>query len=87
MILKLQKEVISSEYLLIPQGSGFALLVHPPQDIALDFSRQTGAQRDKPLMELPQKFKIHPWFIVIPFCKTSGYDLHQIMVTYVVLRK
>ena len=38
-------------------------------------------------MEFLQHFQVYSWFIVIAFRKSSGHDLHQIMVSQIIFRQ
>ena len=85
MILKFQKEVALSENIQIPQSSFLSLLVHPAHEIPRDLSCQAGRQRYDTLVVFAQQIEIYPRFIIKTFSKATGYDLHQITVSRIIL--
>ncbi len=87
MILEFQKEISLSKYILKLQSGRLRLIVQAAPQKRRDNAGQAGAQRNDPLVIGPQHLVIHPWFIVIPFGKSPGYDLHQIGIAGIVLRQ
>ena len=87
MILKLQKEIPLSEYLLITQCRCLSLIIIVNRQMAGHFTCQTGTQRNDALMVFFQGLIINTRFIIISLRKAGRYDFHQIMVTGIIFRQ
>ncbi len=85
VVLHLQKEISFSENPLILFCSPTCLFVLALRNIPLNLSCQAGAQGNDSFMIPPQRLFIHPRPIVKPFCKPDGHDLHQILISLVIL--
>ena len=85
VVLKLQEEVVLSEYVHIPFGCPDRLLIHSSGQAALHLPCQTGAEGNDSLMVGPQHLIVHPGFIVKSVHKPLGHNFHQVFITLVVL--
>ena len=85
VVLELQEEVSLPEDLLITQGRLLCLLVEALADISRHFSRQAGAEGYDPLVEFLQELHVHPGLVVVALRKSPGDQLHQIVVSCIVL--
>ena len=84
MILQFQEKISFSKNVLIPKCRCLSFFIHPTQDILLYLTGQTCTERNDPFVKFLQYFNIYPWFIIIAFRKSSGYDLHQIMISDII---
>ena len=84
MILQFQEKISFSKNVLIPKCRCLSFFIHPTQDILLYLTGQTCTERNDPFMKFLQYFNIYPRFIIITFRKSSGYDLHQIVISDII---
>ena len=87
VILKFQEKISLSKDFFQLQRFLLCIFIKTFLDILRNNARQTGAQSNNPLVIFPEQFHIHPRFIVKAFRKSPGYQLHQIMVACIILRK
>ena len=85
MILQFQEEIPFPKNLLVAERRILSLLVHTALDIALYLAGQTGAERDDALMVRLQHFIINTGFIIKSIDEALRHDLHQVLITLVVL--
>ena len=85
MVLQFQEKVVLSKYVHIPSGCPHSLLVHAPGKISLHLAGQAGAQCNHPLVVLGKHLIIHPGFIIKTIHKSLGHNLHQVLISLVVL--
>ena len=84
MILQLQEKIPFSKYFLVPKSCCSSFTVHASCDIFLNLTCQARAKRNDSFVKFPQKLQIHTWFIIISFCVTTGYNFHQIVVSFII---
>ena len=87
VVLQLQKEIVFSEYLLIPSGRTHGLLIHSAGQIFLNLSRQAGTESDDSLVAGFKNLVIHSWLIVKSLHKSFGNDLHEVFVALIIFRQ
>ncbi len=85
VILKLQEEISLTEDLFILLCCPACLLILPFNNILLYLACQTRAQGNDSFMICAQDLFIHPGAVVKAFRKPDGDDLHQILVSLIVL--
>ena len=84
MILQFQEKVAFSEYFFISERGSFSFTVHSPQDILLYLSCQTRTQCNDSFVKFTKYLHVHTRLIIISFCKSTGNDLHQIVISQII---
>ena len=87
VILQLEEEISLSEDIQVFQRGFIRCRNVIPDDVPCDFSGQTRAGRDDPLVELPQQFNVYSRLVVIPLRERAAHDLHQVGIALVVFRQ
>ena len=87
VILQFEIIVILAEDVSVLKCSLLRLFIQTFHDIPLDFSRKTCAEGNDPAVILAQQFLVHSGSVIISFHKSFGDDLHQISISFIVLRK
>ena len=87
VILQLEEIVILPEDIPVLKRSLLCLLIQSFHDIPLNFTCKTCAEGNDPSVILAQQLLVHPGPVIISFHKSFGDDLHQIGISFIVLRK